>query len=76
MSAKKDPMVNIGGFLAVNDHGVYEDAANLAVIYEGLHTYGGWRGAIWRRWRRGLKKCSMKTTFAPGSDRFCTWGRN
>ena len=44
MSAKKDPMVNIGGFLAVNDHGIYEDAANLAVIYEGLHTYGGMAG--------------------------------
>ena len=37
-------MVNIGGFLAVNDHAVYEDAANLAVIYEGLHTYGGMAG--------------------------------
>jgi tyrosine phenol-lyase len=44
MSAKKDPMVNIGGFLAVNDHAIYEDAANLAVIYEGLHTYGGMAG--------------------------------
>ncbi len=44
MSAKKDPLVNIGGFLAVNDRAVYEDAANLAVIYEGLHTYGGMAG--------------------------------
>jgi tyrosine phenol-lyase len=44
MSAKKDPLVNIGGFLAVNDHAIYEEAANLAVIYEGLHTYGGMAG--------------------------------
>lgn len=44
MSAKKDPLVNIGGFLAVNDRAVYEEAANLAVIYEGLHTYGGMAG--------------------------------
>ena len=44
MSAKKDPLVNIGGFLAVNDHAVYDEAANLAVIYEGLHTYGGMAG--------------------------------
>ncbi len=44
MSAKKDPLVNIGGFLAVNDRIIYEDAANLAVIYEGLHTYGGMAG--------------------------------
>ena len=44
MSAKKDPLVNIGGFLAVNDHAVYDEAGNLAVIYEGLHTYGGMAG--------------------------------
>ncbi len=44
MSAKKDPLVNIGGFLAVNDHAIYDEAANLAVIYEGLHTYGGMAG--------------------------------
>lgn len=36
--------MNIGGFLAVNDRAIYEDAANLAVIYEGLHTYGGMAG--------------------------------
>ncbi len=44
MSAKKDPLVNIGGFLAVNHKSVYEDASNLAVVYEGLHTYGGMAG--------------------------------
>ncbi|HXR38574.1 MAG TPA: tyrosine phenol-lyase [Terracidiphilus sp.] len=44
MSAKKDPLVNIGGFLAVNDRAIYEESANFAVIYEGLHTYGGMAG--------------------------------
>lgn len=44
MSAKKDAMVNIGGFLAINDEKVYEDAMNMVVIYEGLHTYGGMAG--------------------------------
>jgi tyrosine phenol-lyase len=44
MSAKKDPLVNIGGFLAVNDQQAYDDCANLAVVYEGLHTYGGMAG--------------------------------
>ncbi len=44
MSAKKDPMVNIGGFLAMNDEQLYDKACNLAVIYEGLHTYGGMAG--------------------------------
>lgn len=44
MSAKKDALVNIGGFLAVNDEKVYEKARNMVVVYEGLHTYGGLAG--------------------------------
>lgn len=44
MSAKKDPLVNIGGFLATNDEDVYRKAQNMVVIYEGLHTYGGMAG--------------------------------
>jgi len=44
MSAKKDPLANIGGFLAVNDDAIAEKARNLVVIYEGLHTYGGMAG--------------------------------
>ncbi|MCF8245583.1 MAG: tyrosine phenol-lyase [Saprospiraceae bacterium] len=44
MSAKKDALVNIGGFLAMNDQDIYEEACNLVVVYEGLHTYGGLAG--------------------------------
>lgn len=44
MSGKKDCLVNIGGFLAVNDDAVAEKARNMVVIYEGLHTYGGMAG--------------------------------
>ncbi|MBL4809292.1 MAG: tyrosine phenol-lyase [Phycisphaerales bacterium] len=44
MSAKKDSLVNIGGFLALNDEKLAEKARNLVVVYEGLHTYGGMAG--------------------------------
>ncbi len=44
MSAKKDNLVNIGGWLAVNDPEVFEELRNLVVVYEGLHTYGGMAG--------------------------------
>lgn len=44
MSAKKDGLVNIGGFMATNEWDVFEEARNLVVVYEGLHTYGGLTG--------------------------------
>jgi len=44
MSAKKDHLVNIGGWLAVNDRDLFDALRNMVVIYEGLHTYGGMAG--------------------------------
>ena len=44
MSAKKDSLVNIGGWLAVNDKDLFDALRSLVVIYEGLHTYGGMAG--------------------------------
>jgi tyrosine phenol-lyase len=44
MSAKKDNLVNIGGWLAVNDETLFEELRNMVVVYEGLHTYGGMAG--------------------------------
>ena len=44
MSSKKDHLVNIGGWLAVNDPDLFDQLRNRVVIYEGLHTYGGMAG--------------------------------
>jgi tyrosine phenol-lyase len=44
MSAKKDALVNIGGWIALNDPELAAEARNLCVVYEGLHTYGGLAG--------------------------------
>lgn len=44
VSAKKDGLVNIGGFLAVNDEQLAIEARAMLVGFEGLHTYGGMSG--------------------------------
>jgi tyrosine phenol-lyase len=54
MSGKKDALVNIGGWLATNDEGLYEEARNLVVVYEGLHTYGGLAGRDMEAMARGI----------------------
>ena len=44
MSAKKDALVNMGGFLAINDYELNEKLQNLLIITEGFATYGGLSG--------------------------------
>ncbi len=56
MSAKKDAIVNIGGFLAMNDKRLYEKACELVVVYEGLHTYGGMAGRDMEAMAIGIKE--------------------
>jgi len=56
MSAKKDALVNIGGFFACNDENLYRLAQNLVVVYEGLHTYGGLAGRDMEAMAQGIRE--------------------
>ncbi len=56
MSGKKDHLVNIGGWVAVNDPEVADKLRNLVVVYEGLHTYGGMAGRDMEAMAIGIKE--------------------
>ena len=60
MSAKKDLLVNIGGFFACNDEAVYRKAQNMVVVYEGLHTYGGMAGRDMEAMALGIQEAVME----------------
>lgn len=60
MSGKKDLLVNIGGFLALNDFDIFEEARNLVVLYEGLHTYGGLAGRDMEAMAIGIEECTQE----------------
>ncbi len=44
MSAKKDAIINIGGFIALNSEDIYKKACTFSIIFEGFVTYGGMSG--------------------------------
>ena len=54
MSGKKDCLVNIGGFLAMNDDDLYTRARELVVLYEGLPSYGGMAGRDMEAMAQGI----------------------
>jgi len=56
MSGKKDHLVNIGGWVAVNDPEVADKLRNMVVLYEGLHTYGGMAGRDMEAMSIGIKE--------------------
>jgi tyrosine phenol-lyase len=54
MSAKKDALVNIGGFLAMNEEWILQQAREQVVIFEGMPTYGGLAGRDMEAIAQGL----------------------
>ena len=60
MSAKKDLLVNIGGFFACNDEQLFLKAQNMVVVYEGLHTYGGLAGRDMEAMALGVREAVME----------------
>lgn len=56
MSGKKDCLVNIGGFLCVNDDDLFAQAKELVVVYEGMPSYGGMAGRDMEAMAIGLRE--------------------
>ncbi|MDJ0035454.1 tyrosine phenol-lyase [Pantoea allii] len=56
MSGKKDCLVNIGGFLCMNDEEMFQAAKELVVVYEGMPSYGGLAGRDMEAMAIGLRE--------------------
>ena len=60
MSSKKDGIVNMGGFIALNSKSLYREATTYNIMFEGYITYGGMSGRDMAALAQGLEEA---TTF-------------
>jgi len=58
MSSKKDGIVNIGGFIALNSESLYREASMFNILFEGYLTYGGMTGRDMAALAQGLKEAT------------------
>ena len=56
MSAKKDGIVNIGGFIALKSKEIYQEASMYNIMFEGFLTYGGMAGRDMAALAQGLRE--------------------
>lgn len=56
MSGKKDGIVNMGGFLAMNEEELFDKAKSLVVVFEGMPSYGGMSGRDMEALSIGLRE--------------------
>jgi len=56
MSSKKDAIVNMGGFIAMRDENLYNQATVYNILFEGFITYGGMSGRDMNALAQGLKE--------------------
>lgn len=56
MSAKKDGLVPMGGFLALRDEALYEEMKPADILFEGFYTYGGMSGMNMEAMAQGLQE--------------------
>jgi tryptophanase len=56
MSSKKDGIVPMGGFIATKHESLYEEFANINILFEGFKTYGGMSGLMMEALSQGLRE--------------------
>ena len=74
MSAKKDGLVNIGGFLSLNDDQWAQEITNMLILVEGFPTYGGLAGRDLEAMARGLREVLDEDYLVSASGKSAIWG--